>query len=187
MNMDAGIAVVLLVSAMTPTIACAWAGVRHVLKPESLGSALRQPPSMGRMLSPRLARRAARSWGLVEVTTGTVVGVALLSPLSPDLQVGTLGGLTGVYASFTAWLLILRWVPNANCGCNTHWEPADGLALTRAVLLGSGAAAPVITSVLGYRLDVPPYGWVVLPMAVALAVLAWVLPASLRPALRTVA
>lgn len=172
---------VILISAMTPAAACVWAGLGHVREPDGLADALRQAPALRRLLSPRIARRAARAWGAAELATGGGVCAALLAPAPSAVQVLAVVWLSLLYLMFSAWLAVLwRSVPAANCGCGRGADPADGLALLRTGLLGACAVAPALLMSAGYRPALPAHAWVTLPMAAVLALLIWLLPVSVR-------
>jgi hypothetical protein len=173
---------VLLVGAMAPAAVLVWAGIQHVVDPDALGAALRQPQQLRRVLGPQPARLIARLWGVVEIGTGVPVYLVLLAPTDSGIRLPVLLWLTLVYAGFAVWLLILRrQVPAATCGCGYLAEPANRLAVLRAVALGGCAAIPTLALLTGQQLAVPRYGWVALPVAAALALLVWIVPTAIRP------
>lgn len=179
--MEEAFGLVQMVAVMIPAIACAWAGLQHVGHPSALGYALRQPPSLRRVITPEMSRNTARIWGIVEIGAGAGVCGVLLGPFSADARLGAVLSLTVIYVGFGLWIgMLWRSVPAATCGCSRRAEPADGIALLRAVVLGGCAAIPMLVLLSGQRLVVPPYGWASFPIALTLAVLAWVVPSSLR-------
>lgn len=174
----------LAVIAITPATVCIWAGTYHVIDPGSLGTALRQPQLLRELFRPSWARAVARAWGMVEISVGVAACVVMLGPFPEAIRFGVLLWLTGMYAGFGVWLAMLRrHVPAAICGCGAYAEQADGLSLTRAVMLGGCSALPMLLILLtDYSLAPPPYSWLSVLPAATLAILAWILPAAIRAA-----
>lgn len=180
--MPEGLNVVVVVLAMVPAAVCIGSGAAHLTDPDPLGSALRQLPLVRRYMPYQVTRPAARTWGIVELTTGVVAIAVVLGPVSSTAKSLILGWLTLVYAGFVAWITLLRnKVDHATCGCGRRLEPADNAALVRALILGSCASAATLVFALSAIPQRGSTAWMALPMAIVLARIVWLLPTATRP------
>jgi hypothetical protein len=172
---------ILAIAAATPALVGAWVGTHHARAPMVLAVALRQPSLVGSIVSRSAALTIARFWGVVELCTGALVLTAVLHPWSRSVQVPLLLWLTVMHLGFVTWLTVIgRRVPGATCGCSSDAEPADGAALSRAILLGAFAALPLLVLLGGHQSVLSTSQWTTMPVAGAFAALVYFLPSSIR-------
>lgn len=153
------------------------AGAAHLSRPRKTAAEL-----AGQRVWPRPAVPAVV---IMLITTELVVGGTGLAAVLAERPAWPLAAAraaaAALYLAFTGYgAVLLRWRPQAPCGCSGRPQPVSGWTVVRsAVLLGCAAAAYIPADALSAYADAPVHLLLAVLASLAFGVLVWELPAAM--------
>lgn len=152
------------------------AGGLHLARPGPLRSALsRQDTPLS-----RVPAQLAMLVGLTELGLAAIGLIALIGAIPRHLATPALASSAVLFSVYSGYLwFLIRWRPDAPCGCTSGTSPASSWAIGRALMLAALATlAALLSDAIATRLAGGERAIAVVA-ALAMGVTLWILPDAL--------